>query len=293
MFLKLKVEGSDKITKVKYEGQKLNDLKELIARKLDLQECFDINYIDDAQDLVSIRDDDDWELCKDTYQELSKSTAGNPSNVSLIIKLIPGTSISKPQTVSQPEEQPKFCAKPGPNHYPTPPIVQQAPTITMTPVSPPAPVFQTAVSDYVSTLFGPRGAPSKHASVTHENIACDECRIMPIVGLRYKAVNVNDFDLCDKCANLDKYATTTLIRIPYHSKQENQTGYSTKEFPQIVKAFSKFIKEPISQETVELIKKLKEVFVDADDKKIEGFVKKHQGKAFQDLYVNYIKEFHC
>lgn len=301
MFLKLKVDGSDKITKIKYEGQALAELREIISKKLDLQFGFDLKYVDEDQDTVIIKDDDDWSICKESTQDISKSTAGNPSNLSLIVTPHQAPAqppVSQPQpvvvTAQTPvqEEKIKLCSQANAgNDYPTPPVVQQQPTITMTTAT--APVFQPILHDYVSTLFGPKGKPTRTAAVIHHDIVCDNCGMGPIQGVRYKSVTLNDFDLCETCANSDKYCTSTMIRIPYFNREENKTGYSQKEFPQIIKQFSKFVNEPVSEDLAAMIKLLKEVFNGADAKKIETFTKKHQGKSFNDMYTLYIKENHC
>jgi hypothetical protein len=33
----------------------------------------------------------------------------------------------------------------------------------------------------------------------HKGVACDNCGITPIVGMRFKCVECEDFDLCEKC----------------------------------------------------------------------------------------------
>lgn len=314
MFVKLKVDGSEKITKIKYEGQPLKELKEIIAKKLDFDHGFDIKYLDEDQDTVIIKDQDDWDLCKESYQDISKSTASSALNISLIITPLPGTPgvLSPTVTVVEEKVQP---APPTPIettkasvetkassdfNYPQPPVVEQQPPVVpqhsiQVTVSQgePIPVFQPVLEEYISTLFGSRGKPpAPNAVVQHFTITCDGCGMSPLTGPRFKSVTINDFDLCETCANLPVNSNKVFIRIPYFNNQECQTGYNVREFPQIIKLFTKFVKEPVSEEEALAVKLMKEVFVGADKQKIENFVKKHQSKSFNDLYLAYIKENH-
>ena len=33
----------------------------------------------------------------------------------------------------------------------------------------------------------------------HDGVACDVCGTSPLVGVRYKCVNCDDFNMCEKC----------------------------------------------------------------------------------------------
>jgi hypothetical protein len=51
----------------------------------------------------------------------------------------------------------------------------------------------------------------------HQNVSCDMCGIMPIVGMRFKCSVRNDFDLCEKCEKIE-IQPFPMIKI-YHPEQ--------------------------------------------------------------------------
>ena len=54
-------------------------------------------------------------------------------------------------------------------------------------------------------------------SNTHLNIKCDGCHICPIVGVRYKCVECENLNYCEKCeANIDHLHP--LYKIKYYAK---------------------------------------------------------------------------
>ena len=46
---------------------------------------------------------------------------------------------------------------------------------------------------------------SSEGGAEHKLVQCDECFVSPIIGKRFKSVNLIDFDLCSKCVELPKY----------------------------------------------------------------------------------------
>ena len=42
-------------------------------------------------------------------------------------------------------------------------------------------------------------------SFVHNNIRCNGCQINPIVGIRYKCIECNDFNLCEACENTQRH----------------------------------------------------------------------------------------
>lgn len=53
------------------------------------------------------------------------------------------------------------------------------------------------------------------ASVRHEGYICDGCEADPIVGIRYKSTNHDDFDICEKCERKCEFADHTFLKIRY------------------------------------------------------------------------------
>ncbi len=51
----------------------------------------------------------------------------------------------------------------------------------------------------------------------HQNVTCDMCGIMPIIGMRFKCSVRNDFDLCEKCEKIE-IQPFPMIKI-YHPEQ--------------------------------------------------------------------------
>ena len=60
--------------------------------------------------------------------------------------------------------------------------------------------------------------------VEHRGISCDSCGVCPIVGMRYKSLTTDDFDLCGVCRRKDDYCFVAMIEIPYsvHDSEDDQ-----------------------------------------------------------------------
>ena len=62
MFVKIRVEGTDKVIKARYEGQNFEEVRMLISVKLELRQSFEVRYADDDGDQILINDENDWEV---------------------------------------------------------------------------------------------------------------------------------------------------------------------------------------------------------------------------------------
>ena len=272
MFLKIKQEGSENISKIKYENQTLHEAKAVITKKLKLNEGIELYYLDEEKDKVQLNDEDDWNICLESTADLSQSVLGSGvQNITLIVQIIPG---SQPVQLTESPMIKQLLMSQN-----IQPLIQQPP-------------IQQLVGDYTSSLFGGIQLDSQNNSSVHLNIVCDECHMSPLVGVRYKSASTNDYDLCEKCALNAKNRNQTFIRIPYYSEHENKTLYELNSFQQVTKIFNKNLKEPVSQETKALIKMLQTAFLSADQNTLKDLVKKNPGKSYNQLYSMHIKTFH-
>lgn len=280
MFLKFKLEGSDSSSKIKYNGESLQGIKSIIGKKLDLQEELDLYYYDEDKDKVTLTDEESWQICLECAGEALDPSHGGSQNIQLIVKPLPGTFVSHVTHTMTGVEKPK-----GVTVQSTPPI-QNSMFLSNT--------VPQVVGNYTSSLFGGLTPTTAGGNNTvHTNIVCDECKMHPLTGHRFKSLTTEDFDLCQTCVNNPKYATQTFIRIPYYSQKENETIYSVKEFANVIKTFSKSLKEPMSPEMKSIVKALKEAFVSADESSLTNFVKKNPGQSYNQLYALYVKSNHA
>lgn len=64
-------------------------------------------------------------------------------------------------------------------------------------------IVNQVVCDVVTRLSTDRDTAREQFSMIpelyHEGVECDNCEITPIVGLRFKCMDCEDFDLCEKC----------------------------------------------------------------------------------------------
>lgn len=66
----------------------------------------------------------------------------------------------------------------------------------------------------VSQFGGARAAPATAGPAVHSGITCDGCSVSPIVGVRYKCQQCEDFDLCEKCEGEGKHPSDhTLLKM--------------------------------------------------------------------------------
>lgn len=298
MFVKIRLENSDKITKIKLGGgETLQELRGQIASKLGVASAFDLHYIDEEKENIYIRDEDDWKTCVEDYSNLSRSQAGSAPNLVLLIKPLSGSASQSPDPHNAQHHPHQKGSSP---HYPTPPqeralgsqahhIVVSAQPVPVPTVSSPA---QPVSPPGKSSLFGGADQNGSAFNAVHQNIICDECQQSPLTGRRYKSINRNDFDLCEKCANLPKYSHETFIRIPYYEASESQGIYSPKEFSNVMKQFIGKIKDPSAKAVDEMVAKMEGVFLSADKGTLRKFVQENKGLGYDALYQAYIKKFH-
>lgn len=110
----------------------------------------------------------------------------------------------------------------------------------------PKPTAQPVFAAHNSALFAGSETKEKENKQIHSTITCDECKVYPVVGKRYKSVTNDDFDICETCYNLPKYRNHTFIVIPYYDLKENQTIYAVKIFNPVLNHFKGKLNEPIS-----------------------------------------------
>lgn len=50
--------------------------------------------------------------------------------------------------------------------------------------------------------------------IIHDGVECDSCKLLPIVGFRYKCVQCPNFDLCQGCEALHRHPDHLMVRLP-------------------------------------------------------------------------------
>lgn len=63
-------------------------------------------------------------------------------------------------------------------------------------------------------VLEPLVKPLIKPKIIHSNIVCNECKMSPIVGSRFKCLNCKDYDLCQNCYDKKNFVH------PYHQFQE-------------------------------------------------------------------------
>ncbi|XP_030376829.1 protein ref(2)P [Scaptodrosophila lebanonensis] len=77
----------------------------------------------------------------------------------------------------------------------------------------------TAKAESASTAAPTAAAASDDPSnfVIHDNVECDSCGVLPLVGFRYKCVQCPNFDLCQRCEAAHKHPDHLMVRMPTHN----------------------------------------------------------------------------
>lgn len=295
MFIKFKAESTQHVAKIKYEGQDLIKIKEIAASKLKLDLEFDLYYIDEENEQITLTEESDWKLCLE-MQTTSQTNSSNSGSLTLIARSTGGASTtpaSQPKTTlasapekiltestyPQPPVEPKPEAAPAPLKYVT--VTTSVPTFVPSP--PPADLSTSAL------FGGVKPALPVSSSVVHLNIVCDRCGQGPIVGMRYKSLIDNDFDVCDKCILLDEFRVKPFIRIPYCSDAENKGVWSAKEFANTIKSFKGKFSPPEDPRVKAIVDQLKSAFPDAARDALATFTWKHATKDYAGVFAEYIK----
>jgi hypothetical protein len=309
MFIKLRLEDSDKISKIKYSGEDFSAFLSTVGQKLGIGTSLEIYYLDEQKEKVSVCDLDDLKLAIEEAQSLSSGSGSPVSNLSLIIKPTPGQPANPAQgpqpvqtaqpvqtSVAAPRERETFAQAESSVHYPLPPA-QHKVTATFVPVEP-APatekvMFSSQINPSTSSLFGglSGNAGGNLGRVSHDSVACDECRQSPLIGNRYKSLINEDFDLCETCSKLDKYRFHTFIQIRYYDPKEINSVYALKNFKKVLDIFRKDL-TGVNADIKETCDKLQAVFTTQTRDKIEQFVRQNSGLAWEALFAAYIKKFH-
>ena len=307
MFVKIRVEDSDKISKVKYNGEDYPSMMKVISSKLNINQQFELYYLDEDKEKIVINDDDDWKLCLENFESLTSSTAsaGGLCNVSLFLVMTPGSQETRPNVVTAGvsksahfTERPTESQAPPENisnDYPAPPSHHKV-TATFQPVQPvvvdqSVKVVSSQVDTRNSTIFG--GASSSFVgNAVHLNIVCDECSMNPLTGNRYKSLTQNDFDLCESCSNLPKYAFETFIQIRYYDMKENSDKgiYNAKNYKKVIDIFKNQLAADLSIK--EEVDKFQKIFVSDQRSNIEGFLKANKNLTYDLKFREYIKKYH-
>lgn len=305
MFIKLRLEDSDKISKIKYSGEDFSAFLSTVGQKLGVGTSLEIYYLDDQKEKVSIGDLEDLKLAIEETQSVSTGNGSPVANLSLIVRPAAGqplqvnpVQVVQPAQISQaaPQEQATFTQAETRLNYPQPPAPHKV-TATFVPVEPkPATekvVASTEINPFSSSLFGglSSAAGGKAGRISHDTVACDECRQSPLIGYRYKSVLTEDFDLCEACSKLEKYRFHTFLQIRYYDPSECNSVYSLKSFKKVIDIFRKDL-TGANGDIKETTNKLHSIFNTQAKDKIEQFVRQNSGVSWEALFAAYIKKFH-
>lgn len=115
-------------------------------------------------------------------------------------------------------------ATPGPQNPPTSTLFSNATpgSVLFSNATPglvfqPQPVFIHQTHIQPLAHIRPPYIPAVYTNDVHTGVSCDHCRVSPIRGRRYKAVDRYDFDLCSKCVNLSPYKNDMFIMVRDHN----------------------------------------------------------------------------
>ena len=213
MFVKFKAENSDKVAKIKYEGQDFQKIKALAASKLSFIGEFDLYYVDEEGEKIVISEDSDWQLCLE-LQTTNLANSSATGNLTLTIRSAESPTVtasigSTTQQVQTHSAYPQALVEQKPSPQ------SQAVTVSgSTPQFVSAPV---PANPLMSSLFGgiQPANPTGSSSVLHNNIVCDGgCGQGPLVGIRYKSILENDFDVCQKCVEQPSFQNASFHQNP-------------------------------------------------------------------------------
>lgn len=99
------------------------------------------------------------------------------------------------------------------------------------------PATEPAVESSASVESPEPAAEEKAAPFIHRRHTCDSCLMNPVVGTRYHAVNMMDYDLCEKCFPNYSGKETEFISYPSGEKVLRFEKAQLQVFPDSVESF--------------------------------------------------------
>lgn len=318
MFLKVKY--GETITKLKHVDQSIDDIRKVLQEKFAFASPAEValEYNDADNDVIHVSTEDDWKL----YIEEASSCL--PKSLMLTLKRGPATTPAKPvEKVLHSTQNITVETAPLPTPMPTPTVVTNSGSnqvfgqphtnyphpsqpVQPTPQQPTNgyPVFTHVRPAQTGGLFGtptpvinrgPLGCfpiPVPEPEAVHSNITCDECKVAPLRGIRYKSVLNNDFDLCANCKAMPKYKYEMMLQIPIPITSQVLTP---SNFSTVANYFVKNMpkKTGVPTHNHHLLETFKKIFVGAKDADLNKFLWTNDGKPYEELYGLYIQQNHC
>lgn len=226
-YIKLKLDGDQGITKLRYNGENLQQLRNLVPKKYAISGGFDLFYTDEDNEQVSLNDAADWRLFTQQFEEKSYSK-GSVDNLVLTVKPHSSAKVGSVYNSNPPAQIITFVS----GNHTAPNWVSR----TINAVYKPSP---STASSYSSTKSSNSRLNDRRSNATpvHVNVMCDQCKVGPIKGNRFKSVLLNNFDLCEKCQKMKKFNRHPFILIPYYDKEDNNTIYAPHQFRNVIENF--------------------------------------------------------
>jgi len=140
--------------------------------------------------------DDEGDRCTLTSSSLDDALAFGVMNSEGMwaLKVIAFPQASGPEEPAAPPAEPKAASDAAMRIAVVPPLAEPAASLSEVP-----PVAEPVASSSDSAPCPAKAKSSNRSLEVHPNVACDNCNQSPILGKRFKCLECEDYDLCERC----------------------------------------------------------------------------------------------